>query len=68
MLKYMELLDARVRIAARFHSHYPLTVRLDYHPPSNHQDDHFCPLIQTAVASCSAKAFDSKELIFYSIV
>lgn len=40
MGKYMELLDAGVRIAARFHSHCPQTARLYYHPPSNqlHQD------------------------------
>lgn len=40
MGKYVELLDAGVRIAARFHSHCPQTARLYYHPPSNqlHQD------------------------------
>ncbi|XVE95950.1 hypothetical protein REPUB_Repub02eG0179600 [Reevesia pubescens] len=35
MGKYMELLDAGVRIAARFHSHCPQTARLYYHPPPN---------------------------------
>ncbi|KAK8575132.1 hypothetical protein V6N13_033636 [Hibiscus sabdariffa] len=34
MGKYVELLDAAVRIAARFHSHFPQTGRLYYHPPS----------------------------------
>ncbi|KAK8989772.1 hypothetical protein V6N11_064188 [Hibiscus sabdariffa] len=33
MGKYAELLDAVVRIAARFHSHCPQTARLYYHPP-----------------------------------
>ncbi|KAK8279918.1 hypothetical protein V6Z11_D09G141700 [Gossypium hirsutum] len=35
MGKYTELLDAGVRIAARFHSHCPQTARLYYHPPPN---------------------------------
>ncbi|KAK3023328.1 hypothetical protein RJ639_043515 [Escallonia herrerae] len=45
MAKYMELLDAGVRIAARFHSHCPHTARLYYHPPgeSHHHDDHHGP-------------------------
>ncbi|XAR54377.1 hypothetical protein NMG60_11029474 [Bertholletia excelsa] len=38
MSKYMELLDAGVRIAARFHSHCPQTARLYYHPPANSKD------------------------------
>lgn len=42
MGKYAEVLDAGVRIAARFHSHCPQTARMYYHPPpppSNHEDD-----------------------------
>ncbi|CAF1849290.1 hypothetical protein Bca4012_031382 [Brassica carinata] len=35
MGKYTEMLDAGVRIAARFHSHCPQTARLYYHPPSD---------------------------------
>ncbi|XP_019059336.1 PREDICTED: uncharacterized protein LOC109117091 [Tarenaya hassleriana] len=38
MGKYAELLDAGVRIVARFHSHCPQTARLYYHPPSDHHD------------------------------
>ncbi|KAJ8747042.1 hypothetical protein K2173_011280 [Erythroxylum novogranatense] len=38
MGKYMEILDAGVRIATRFHSHCPQTARLYYHPPAS--DDH----------------------------
>ncbi|KAH6814357.1 hypothetical protein C2S51_023375 [Perilla frutescens var. frutescens] len=34
----MELLDAGVRIACRFHSHCPQTARLYYHPPAGHDD------------------------------
>ncbi|CAI9103025.1 OLC1v1001438C1 [Oldenlandia corymbosa var. corymbosa] len=37
--KYVELLDAGVRIAARFHSHCPQTGRMYYHPPAGHHDD-----------------------------
>ncbi|KAL7097908.1 hypothetical protein ACP275_10G172700 [Erythranthe tilingii] len=33
MGKYGALLDAGVRIAARFHSHCPQTGRMYYHPP-----------------------------------
>lgn len=32
--KYLELLDAGVRIAVRFHSHCPQTARLYYKPPT----------------------------------
>lgn len=38
MGKYIELLDAGVRIACRFHSHCPQTARMYYHPPSGHED------------------------------
>ncbi|GMI72884.1 hypothetical protein HRI_000957600 [Hibiscus trionum] len=41
MGKYTELLDAGVRIAARFHSHCPQTARLYYHPPADaHSEGH----------------------------
>ncbi|XP_027157909.1 uncharacterized protein LOC113759532 [Coffea eugenioides] len=40
MAKYMELLDAGVRIAARFHSHCPQTARLYYHPPASQDGGH----------------------------
>ncbi|GMI77962.1 hypothetical protein HRI_001465500 [Hibiscus trionum] len=45
MGKYAELLDAAVRVAARFHSHCPQTARLYYHPPPNSErclDCHHC--------------------------
>lgn len=38
MGKYVELLDAGIRMAARFNSHCPQTSRMYYHPPSNHED------------------------------
>lgn len=38
MGKYLELLDAGVRIVARFHSHCPHTARMYYHPPSNTEE------------------------------
>ncbi|MCE3049446.1 hypothetical protein HAX54_044829 [Datura stramonium] len=34
MGKYIELLDAGIRIAARFNSHCPQTSRMYYHPPT----------------------------------
>ncbi|OAY43209.1 hypothetical protein MANES_08G050800v8 [Manihot esculenta] len=40
MSKYVELLDAGVRIAGRFYSHCPHTARMYYHPPSNSDDHH----------------------------
>ncbi|KAK8494952.1 hypothetical protein V6N13_092841 [Hibiscus sabdariffa] len=40
MGKYTELLDAGVRIAARFQSHCPQTGRLYYHPPPNSEGRH----------------------------
>ena len=40
MGKYAEMLDAGVRIAARFHSHCPQTARLYYHPPSDSHHQH----------------------------
>lgn len=41
MGKYVELLDAGIRIAARFNSHCPQTSRMYYHPPiPNKLDDH----------------------------
>ncbi|XVF33707.1 hypothetical protein REPUB_Repub17cG0191400 [Reevesia pubescens] len=40
MGKYAEILDAGVRIVARFHSHCPQTGRLYYHPPAYSDDDH----------------------------
>lgn len=35
MGKYMELLDAGLRIMARFHSHCPQTARMYYKPPAS---------------------------------
>ncbi|KAK4743855.1 hypothetical protein SAY87_010167 [Trapa incisa] len=40
MGKYMEMLDAGVRIVARFHSHCPQTARLYYHPPAKSENHH----------------------------
>ncbi|KAH0782321.1 hypothetical protein KY290_001919 [Solanum tuberosum] len=44
MGKYVELLDAGIRIAARFNSHCPQTSRIYYHPPTpNKLDEHQYP-------------------------
>ncbi|XP_039022247.1 histone H2A-like [Hibiscus syriacus] len=40
MGKYTLLLNAWIRIAARFHSHCPQTARLYYHPPPHSDDRH----------------------------
>ncbi|CAK9310290.1 unnamed protein product [Citrullus colocynthis] len=40
MGKFVEILDAGVRIVARFHSHCPQTGRMYYHPPANSDDGH----------------------------
>ncbi|KAL4600992.1 hypothetical protein ACB092_11G239500 [Castanea dentata] len=40
MGKIVEMLDAGVRIAARFHSHCPQTGRMYYHPPAGSEDNH----------------------------
>ncbi|XP_034703408.1 uncharacterized protein LOC117927828 [Vitis riparia] len=51
MGKYTELLDAGVRIVARFHSHCPQTARMYYHPPSNSDHDHVHHHPQGSLAS-----------------
>nr|GMD69857.1 hypothetical protein Ccrd_008301 [Ipomoea batatas] len=40
MGKYVALLDAGVRMAARFNSHCPQTSRMYYHPPAKHEPNH----------------------------
>ncbi|KAJ9685643.1 hypothetical protein PVL29_017612 [Vitis rotundifolia] len=74
MGKYTELLDAGVRIVARFHSHCPQTARMYYHPPTN--SDHHHPhggLASSAGhggSSCVSKGIkDAREdhIILYSI-
>ncbi|CAN4080571.1 unnamed protein product [Withania somnifera] len=46
MGKYVELLDAGIRLVARFNSHCPQTSSMYYHPPPlnkhqySHDDDH----------------------------
>ncbi|KAL6565644.1 hypothetical protein OROHE_004699 [Orobanche hederae] len=70
MGKYLELLDAGVRIVCRFHSHCPQTARLYYHPPAGHedavhhheqqQDGGGCGGRTTREAAAAAGAFGSK--------
>ncbi|KAG6593287.1 hypothetical protein SDJN03_12763, partial [Cucurbita argyrosperma subsp. sororia] len=40
MGRFIDVLDASVRIVARFHSHCPQTGRMYYHPPANSDDGH----------------------------
>ncbi|KAG6744850.1 hypothetical protein POTOM_051490 [Populus tomentosa] len=83
MGKYVELLDAGVRIAGRFYSHCPQTARMYYHPPSNSEDLHHhhhhnggsgsqaTTQDSTRVASCGVKAatgFGTTDLAFYSVM
>ncbi|KAB2013093.1 hypothetical protein ERO13_D09G118500v2 [Gossypium hirsutum] len=68
MGKYTELLDAGVRIAARFHSHCPQTARLYYHPPPNSEAhpnpdaNHSTPMAKVAMS------LDSTHFIIYSVL
>ncbi|GLT37085.1 hypothetical protein SLA2020_114210 [Shorea laevis] len=82
MGKYAEMLDAGVRIAARFHSHCPHTARLYYHPPANAGDHHnqhggatggvggSANEVSTHISFCGPKAsvaVDVKEFILFSV-
>lgn len=81
MGKYVEMLDAGVRIVARFHSHCPQTARLYYHPPANSDDHHyhdgatsvdgsFTGKVSENVGFYRSKAAvgaDVKELIIFSL-
>lgn len=70
MGKYVEILDAGVRIVARFHSHCPQTARMYYHPPSNKggSGSHAPVHEQAPAAKCGVKAFDTNHFIFYLVV
>ncbi|KAI3471680.1 hypothetical protein Pfo_028330 [Paulownia fortunei] len=84
MGKYVELLDAGVRMAARFHSHCPQTARMYYHPPSaatadeNHQRllrhlDHHEGLqepirVANSTVKPSISSFDATEFVVYSLI
>ena len=84
MGKYMVILDAGVRIAARFHSHCPHTARLYYHPPSNSDDHHHHHHAQSSDRENNARVqdptrmptfgakpnlgFDVTDFIVYSLV
>ncbi|GFP84293.1 hypothetical protein PHJA_000573000 [Phtheirospermum japonicum] len=79
MGKYMELLDAGVRIACRFHSHCPQTARMYYHPPAGHDDGgahHHHPqqygggATREAAERFGSKAaaqFDTTDFIIYTV-
>lgn len=69
MGKYMEMLDAGVRIVARFHSHCPQTARLYYHPPANSDDHHQHGGATSYVTAPKAAmgGMDVKEFIMCSI-
>ncbi|XP_050211059.1 uncharacterized protein LOC126661272 [Mercurialis annua] len=80
MGKYMEMLDAGVRILTRFQSHCPQTARMYYHPPANsddhphhHHDQHGSTATGSdvnRVGFCSPKAdrgMDAKEFILFSV-
>ncbi|MBA0584149.1 hypothetical protein Gorai_014975 [Gossypium raimondii] len=77
MGKYTEMLDAGVRIVARFHSHCPQTARLYYHPPANSDEHHHYGVdnvtreVSTRMGfygrKASAAGADVKELIIFSL-
>jgi hypothetical protein len=64
MGKIVELLDAGVRIAARFHSHCPQTGRMYYHPPAASDDNHHLHLLPYGggAASGSGSGSGSSEV------
>ncbi|GAA0142032.1 hypothetical protein Leryth_002123 [Lithospermum erythrorhizon] len=69
MGKYAELLDAGVRIVARFHSHCPQTGRMYYHPPPV-QDEHHHQEVSSLKASFGSKngvRIDFSDLILNTV-
>ncbi|KAL1833326.1 hypothetical protein DCAR_0103414 [Daucus carota subsp. sativus] len=75
MAKYMELLDAGVRIVARTYSHCPQTARMYYHPPAENHHHHDTHLHggggSGRVKQGGSKAgvsMDTADVILYSIV
>ena len=54
MAEYMEMVDAGIRIAARFNSHCPQTSRMYYHPATSNnsiQANVTCSKTETEAAS-----------------
>ncbi|GFY92224.1 hypothetical protein Acr_08g0006200 [Actinidia rufa] len=78
MAKYAELLDAGIRMAARFHSHCPQTARMYYHPPplppanKYHHHSGASGDVSAGVGNCVAKpgigGVDTADFILYSFV
>ncbi|KAG8363612.1 hypothetical protein BUALT_Bualt19G0040600 [Buddleja alternifolia] len=77
MGKYMELLDASVRAAWRFHSNCPVTARKYYHPPSGHKsirhnhDEGSSSATRDAAAIVGrfgSKRIDTADFILYTVV
>lgn len=83
MGKFVEILDAGVRIVARFHSHCPQTGRMYYHPPANSDDGHHSEEFRPSggdasshqIVRCGAEptagvvvvSVESNEFILYSV-
>ena len=75
MGKYVEMLDAGVRIAARFHSHCPQTARMYYHPPSKKEESGGSQAPapahdQAPAVKLGVKVFDTERTFFilYSVL
>ncbi|KAL4558065.1 hypothetical protein LXL04_036261 [Taraxacum kok-saghyz] len=75
MVKYVEMLDLGVRMAARFHSHCPQTARMYYHPPSNTVDSscgsHAPPALEGSGEIRrfqTSMSFNTREIIFSSAI
>ncbi|KAI3750272.1 hypothetical protein L2E82_20906 [Cichorium intybus] len=75
MVKYVEILDLGVRVAARFHSHCPQTARLYYHPPSNSVESscrsHAPPALEESGKIRRFQAsmsFNTREIVFSSAI
>ena len=73
MRKFIEMLDAGVRIAARFHSHCPQTARLYYKPPTSNGSGRSSggsngSSGSITTSNCRSGGVDTVTWIVYSIV
>merc|ERR1711915_27227 len=71
MAKYMEMVDAGIRIAARFNSHCPQTSRMYYHPTFNSstRTEITCPKYEVQGASSPAlQVSESKADAMFAIL
>ncbi|EYU27034.1 hypothetical protein ABFS82_02G117300 [Erythranthe guttata] len=74
MGKYLELLDAGVRIVWRFHSNCPHTARKYYHPPSRRDlDNHRTTTAEAAMghfrpSESGGDRIDTADFVLHTVV